>query len=176
MKLQEVLGDYQAFYADVVRQLDTRGINITGSPISHIAVRSPSIAAYEKVRDALRPHCVSEVEDIRNGRPVNKLLLAEPLQLGDDARVSLIELIPTLSADKYPMGLEHIGFVLGYAYDTFAERHRDALSGLKEHGAYSRPWFVTFANGTSAKFFRYSLKDVIELEGGRFEPYESAAA
>jgi predicted metalloenzyme YecM len=176
MNLHDAIGDYQAFYSNTVRQLNALGINVAGSVISHIAVRSPTVADYEKTRDALRSHCVAEIEEIRNGRPVNKLLLAEPLRLDSEARVSLVELIPTPSGDKYPMGLEHIGFVLGYAYDTFAERHRDTLSGIQEHGAYCRPWFVTFADRTSAKFYRYSLKDVIELEGGRFEPYEAAVA
>lgn len=176
MDLASILGDYREFFVEMRRQLLDVDINIAGSAISHIAFRTASIEEYSRVRDELRMHCSAEVENVWNGRPINKMLLTEPLQLDAASPVSLIELIPTPHQKKYPMGLEHAGFVLGIGYDTFAERHHGVLNGQLDNGPFCRPWFITLPNGSTAKFYRYSLKDVIELEGRRFEPSDSLVA
>ena len=170
MNLASILGDYREFFASIKRQLLDVDINVTGSELSHIAFRTASIEEYSRVRDELRNHCSTEVENVWNGRPINKMLLTEPLLLDAQTPVSLIELIPTPHQKNYPMGLEHAGFVLGIGYDTFAERHRGVLTGQLDNGPFCRPWYITLPNDSTAKFYRYSLKDVVELEGRRFEP------
>lgn len=173
---QSILGDYRGFYASVRQQLLDVDIDVTGTRLSHLAFRTASVDEYIEVREALRELCVAEVENVWNGRPINKMLLARPLQLDESTSVPMIELIPTPHQNNYPMGMEHLGFVLGFGYDTFAERHEAVLSGQLDNGPYCRPWYITLPDGSCAKFYRYSLKDVVELEGRRFEPYTAEVA
>lgn len=175
--MQELLGDYHGFFDKIRQQLQTQGIDITGMPVSHVAYRTASVEEYEIKRQQLLSYCSSEVENVWNGRPIAKLLLKEPLQLADDFAAPLIELIPTPHRGKYPMGLEHIGFVAGFAYDRFGEQHDKVLDGILENGPYCQPAYIVLGDGSTAKFYRYSLKDVVELEGRKFAaPRASAPA
>jgi predicted metalloenzyme YecM len=56
---------------------------------------------------ALERHAKASSEDVWNGRPISKIVLAEPLDVLDATPVSLIELIPPVHQRVYRMGLEH---------------------------------------------------------------------
>lgn len=73
-------------------------------------------------------------------------------------------------SNRYPMGLEHAGFVLGDEHDEFGARYRDVLTEQQDQGPWCQPWVITFPNNRSVKFYREGLKAVVEREGRRFLP------
>lgn len=166
--LRALLGDYKAFFADLRQRIAGIGIDVGGRLVSHIAFRTASCEEYVEVRDALRQFCSREVENNWNGRLINKLLLDEPLVLDEEFQVSLIELIPPPHRREYPMGLEHVGIVIGESFDAFTESYRDILTGRQDQGPYCQPAYVTFSNNRTVKFYRYGLKEVVEMEGRTF--------
>lgn len=174
--IKDILGDYRAFFADLKARLAAVGIEIRGRRLSHLAFRTATRAEYLDVRERLRPLCSGEVENVWNGRPIGKLLLARPLEVAAGFFVPLIELIPPEHRQPFPMGLEHLGVVIGEDFDAFCEQHHAVLTGWQDQGPYCQPAYVTFGNGRSVKFYRHSLKDVVEMEGRPFVPPPGAAA
>lgn len=172
--MDSILGDYKSFFLDLRRHIAGVGIDIEGCAVSHIAFRTATREEYLQVQDRLKPRCVANVENVWNGRPIDKLLLGKPLDLGDGFEVSLIELIPPAHRADYPMGLEHAGIVIGETFDEFAREHRSTFTGQQDQGPHCQPVYITFNNGRAVKFYRYSLKDVVEMEGREFVPYRAA--
>jgi predicted metalloenzyme YecM len=169
--LEHIIGDYRTFFTDLLQRLEGVGIGVTGCPLSHLAYRTETFPGYERVRKQIRRFCVADVENVWNGRPIAKLLLDEPLVVGDNDHVSLIELIPPPHQRDYPMGLEHCGIVIGQSFEQFSRKHEAVLTGKQDQGPYCQPVYITFENNRSVKFYRSSLKDVVEKEGREFVPY-----
>lgn len=172
----DLIGDYRAFFDDQVRRLSGIGIDVEGLPLSHLAFRAGTHEEYLAVRDGIEAWCRANVENVWDGRPISKLQLAKPLPLGTHHSVDLIELIPPVHRPEHPLGLEHVGFVVGDDYEAFAERHRTVLTGIQDQGPISRPLFVTFENSITVKFHRISLHDVVVEEGGVFEGFHHVVA
>lgn len=168
--LKMILGDYRRFFADLLARVTHAGIDVAGCPLSHVAFRTATMEEYFDVRDRLRAYCSAEVENVWNGRPIGKLLLARPLVVGDGWAVSLIELIPPPHRQPFPMGLEHVGVVIGEGFEAFCRKHDAVLTGRQDQGPYCRPAYITFENDRTVKFYRHSLKDVVEMEGRPFLP------
>jgi predicted metalloenzyme YecM len=173
--IKDILGDYRAFFGDLRARLTAAGIEIGGCPVSHLAFRTTTDGEYLLVRERLRPHCVGEVENVWNGRPIGKLLLTRPLGLDGEFTAPLIELLPPPHRQPFPMGLEHVGIVIGGHFDAFCEKHDAVLGGPQDQGPYCQPVYITFPNDRTVKFYRHSLKDVVEMEGRRFLPPPSAS-
>lgn len=167
-QFEDLIGDYRRFFGDLLERSTRAGIDLEGCPVSHVAYRTETVEDYVRLRDRLRTLCISDVENVWNGRTIDKLLLEEPLDLAAGFRTSLIELIPPAHRGDYPMGLEHAGIVVGDAYDEFRDRHRDVLTGQQDQGPYCQPLYLTFDNNRTLKFYRWSLKDVVEMEGRTF--------
>jgi predicted metalloenzyme YecM len=166
--IEDTIGDYRSFFADLMRRLEVAAIEVAGCAISHLAFRTGTVPEYEQAREQIRRFCTADVENVWNGRPIDKLLLREPLQLATDTEVSLIELIPPPHQRDYPMGLEHCGIVIGETFDDFTREHEAVLTGRQDQGPFCQPAFITFGNNRTVKFYRYSLKDVVEKEGRQF--------
>jgi len=81
----------------------------------------------------------------------------------------LIELPAPREAHTYPTGLEHLGINVGEKLPEFKEKYKDVITGVKDRRPYCYPAFITFENGTSAKFYERSLREVILLQGWKFE-------
>ena len=169
--LGAILGDYRSFFADLRQRITAAGIDIAGCPLSHLAFRTATPCEYRQVQEQLKPWCRANVENEWNGRPIDKLLLAEPLVLDDDYTVSLIELIPPPHREDWPLGLEHLGVVIGESFDDFTREHEAKFTGRQDQGPYCQPAYITFGNGLTVKFYRWSLGDVVEMEGRPFVPY-----
>ena len=169
--MQALIGDYAGFFETQRQRLETLNIDVSGFVLSHFAYRTRTHDEYIEKRDALEQHCRANVENVWNGRPISKLLLAEPLQVADELSCELIELIPPVHREQFRMGLEHIGIVLGDDVDAFANEHREALSGQQHQSAVCEPYFIKFDDHTSVKFYRYSLQDVCIREGQRFDGF-----
>lgn len=172
MNIYDVIGDGIAFFDDQRGRLLSRGIDISGCALSHLAFRTDTEAEYLDMRDEIEKFCSANVENVWNGRPISKMLLKEPLDLGNGFSVPLIELIPPPHRALYKMGLEHTGVVIGDEIDSFAERHRDKFAGQQHQNEFCEPWFVSFDDHTNVKFYRYSLGDVIILQGMSFDGFK----
>jgi predicted metalloenzyme YecM len=167
----EVLGDYKGFFAMQKARLADRGIDISGCSISHLAFRTETYEEYLDLRDRIEQHCTANVENVWNGRPISKMLLASPLSLGDGFEVSLIELIPPMHQRVYKMGLEHVGIVIGESIDEFGRAHRAHLTGQQFQSSVCEPYYILFEDYTHVKFYRESLMDVVIKEGQTFEGF-----
>lgn len=174
MAITDILGDCAGFYHGQVDRLRGLGIEVAGLPLSHLAFRVETSDAYREVRDALEEYCSANVENVWNGRPISKMLLKEPLDIGAGASVSLIELIPPAHRGPVRMGLEHTGIVIGDSIDEFAELHKAALTGRQFQSEVCEPYLVTFDDATTVKFYRYSLMDVCTKEGHTFDGFYHA--
>src|SRR6266704_1416085 len=125
----DMIADYRGFAAMQHERLHARGIDIRPYPLSHLAVRVPDWDQYVHLRTLLERHATANVEDVWNGRPISKILLADPLRVLDGMPVPLIELIPPVHQRVYRMGLEHLGGVLVEDVDTFSREHRAPQTG-----------------------------------------------
>ena len=171
MTINDLIGDGVEFFAEQRARLERRGIDISGCPLSHLALRTETDGEYLRLRDQIEKFCKANIENVWNGRPISKMLLSQPLNLGDGFAVPRIELIPPPHRSLYKMGLEHTGVVIGESVDEFAARHRSALSGQQFQSEHCEPYYLTFDDHTNVKFYRYSLLDVVVMEGHRFDGF-----
>jgi YecM protein len=123
------------------------------------------------VRSHLERHARANFESVWNGRPISKIVLAEPLEVLDGTPVSNIELIPPIHQRVYRMGLEHLGFVVGEEFDDFSRAHRAVLTGQQFQSSEVDPVYVLFEDFTHVKFYRSSFFDVVEDAVGGFEGF-----
>ena len=163
--LKKLIGDYEAFFSNLLSKLKNIRIDMSGMPISHLLYRTSTLPEYEDLRDQLMKFCSEFVETQFNGRAVSILILKQPLILEDGFTVSMIELPAPRSAHMYPSGLESIGVVVGKQLPEFIEKHRNIMTGIKDHGIFCQPAFVTFENDVTAKFYDISLREIVILQG-----------
>ena len=163
--IENIIGDYSAFFSDLLYRMKQVGITISGMPISHLLYRTTTIAEYKRLRDELKNHCSEFVETQFNDRAVSILILKNPLLLENGFTVSMIELPAPRPVHMYPSGLESIGVVVGKKLAEFIKQHEGVLTGVKEHGQYCQPAFITFDNDKTAKFYDISLRDIVILQG-----------
>jgi predicted metalloenzyme YecM len=173
--LRDIIGDYRAFAAQQRDRLLALGIDIRPYTLSHLAVRVPEWDQYVHVRTLLERHATPNVENVWNGRPISKILLAAPLEVLDGRSVPLIELIPPVHQRVYKMGLEHIGVVIGDEVDAFSREHRAALTGQQFQSPDTEPYYILFEDFTHVEFYRRSLHDACVLDGARFEGFVHVA-
>ena len=162
----DIIGDYRGFAAMQHKRLLARGIDIGSYALSHLAVRVPEWDQYVHLRTLLERHATANHENVWNGRPISKIVLATPLEVLDGKIVSLIELIPPVHQRVYRMGLEHLGVVVGEDVDAFSRDHRAALTGQQFQSADVEPYYVLFEDFTHVKFYRWSLYDACLREEG----------
>ena len=169
--IADIIGDYRAFATTQRDRLIARGIDIAPYALSHLAVRVPDWHLYIHQRTLLERHATANLENVWNGRPISKIVLAEPLVVLDGMPVSLIELIPPVHQRVYRMGLEHLGIVVGEDVDAFSREHRAALTGQQFQSADNEPYYTLFEDFTHVKFYRRSLHDACVLEGASFDGF-----
>jgi predicted metalloenzyme YecM len=167
--IAEIIGDYRAFAEMQRERLAARGIDIAPYPLSHLAVRVADWDLYVHQRTLLERHARANFESVWNGRPISKLVLAEPLDVLDGASCSRIELIPPVHQRVYRMGLEHLGVVVGEEFDEFSLTHRPVLTGQQFQSSLVDPVYVLFEDFTHVKFYRRSFFDVVEDAVGPFD-------
>ena len=172
MSIENIVGDYQAFFSLQTGRLNSIGIDILGYEVSHLAYRTDSYDEYLQMREKIEQHCSANLENVWNGRPISKLLLQEPLRLGNGFTVQVIELIPPEHRRVYKMGMEHFGVVIGDSLDEFSKVHRSVLTGQQFQSKVHEPYYVTFYEDFSTiKFFRYSFIEICQREGQSFDGF-----
>lgn len=169
IEIKKIIGDYQAFFSDLLYRQKKASINITGMSMSHLLYRTTTILEYEELRDQLKFFCSKFVETQFNGRSVSVLVLKEPLVLEDGFLVSVIELPAPRPVHMYPSGLESTGVVVGKKLSQFIKQHKEVLTGIKDHGQYCQPAFITFDNKKTAKFYDIPLTEIVVLQGWKFD-------
>lgn len=170
----ELLSNALAFHTRQIGDLRALGINVVDVPVSHFAYRTKTFRDYVHVREEFEKHAKANQENVWNGRPISKILLSEPVLLSNNVAFELIELIPPFHQRVYPMGFEHIGYVIGNNVDSFGCEHRAVLTGQQFQSPDCEPYYVRFDDYTHAKFYRYSLMDVCKMEGAAFEGFNHA--
>jgi predicted metalloenzyme YecM len=170
--IADIIGDYRAFAALQRDRLHALGIDIEAYALSHFAVRVDDWDGYVHLRTLLERHATSNLENVWNGRPISKILLAEPLEVLGGKPVPLIELIPPVHQRVYKMGLEHLGVVVGEDVDAFSREHRAALTGQQFQSLDNEPYYVLFEDFTHVKFYLRSLHDACVLEGYPFDGFQ----
>lgn len=165
MNIENLIGDYQTFFSDLLYRMKKTRINITGMPLSHFTYRVESTQEYDYLRDQIMLFCDEFVEPQFNGRAVSILILRNPLRLEDSFTVDLIELPAPRPAHRYPSGLESMGIVIGKSLPEFIKKHNDSIKGIKDHGIHCQPAFITYDNEKTAKFYDISLREIILLQG-----------
>jgi uncharacterized protein len=173
MFIKTILGDYDKFFATVIENLKALNVDVTGLPMSHLGFKAKTVEEYESVREALLPYSVSMVENVHNGRPIAKIILRNPLQLGIGFNVSLMEIMPPKNLQAQIDGLEHCGFVVGNKLDDFVAKHKNVITGIQDQGPFCQPAFIVFEDGRRVKFYKYPLQQVVELEGHEFVPLDN---
>ena len=176
MTLSHIIGDYRAFFARQLGRLRDREIDIAGCELSHLAYRTASYDEYLATRDEIETLCKSNVENVWNGRPISIMQLAERRDLPEGFEFHVIELIPPVHRRVYPMGLEHVGVVIGDTVDEFSRTHRSALTGQQFQSEECEPYYVTFFEDFSTvKFYDDSLLRICEKQRGyRYEGFRHA--
>jgi predicted metalloenzyme YecM len=169
--IAEIIGDYRAFAAQQRDRLATRGIDVGPFEMSHLAVRVPEWDVYVHLRTRLERHAVANRENVWNGRPISLIILRESLEVLDGKAIPMIELIPPVHQRVYKMGMEHLGFVVGEDFDAFIATHKPVLTGQQFQGPTSTPdpVYILFEDFTHVKFYRRSLRESVEVDGGRFD-------
>jgi len=171
MKMMQILGDYQGFFTMQKARLERRDLDISGCSISHLAFRTETYEEYPGLRGRIEQHCVANVESVWNGRPISKLLLESPLDLGDGFEVSLIELIPPVHQGVYKMGLEHVGIVVGERVNELRRVHGSNFTQQEIQSSDCEPYCILFEDNTHVKFYRESLMDMCIKEGQVFDGF-----
>lgn len=167
MALSDIIGDYRSFFARQLGRLDERGMDIRGKELSHLCFRTESYDEYVRVRGGIETHCDSNIENVWNGRPISIMQLAEPRELPEGFRFFVIELIPPVHRRVYPMGLEHVGVVIGQNVNEFSRLHREHLTGQQFQSKECEPYYVTFFEDFSTvKFYDDSLLRICEKQRG----------
>ncbi len=169
MVIEDIIGDYKTFFSDLLHRMKKIGIDISGMPMSHLLYRAVTISEYEDLRDRLKSLCSEFVETQFNGRAVSVLGLKEPLHLEEGFKVSVIELPAPRPVHMYPSGLESIGMIVGKALSAFIEQYKNILTGIKDHGEYCQPAFITFDNEKTSKFYDISLNEIVTLQGWKIQ-------
>lgn len=171
MAMESILGDFRAFFTNQLKDLKNAGFELKPLPVSHLAFRTKTYDEYLGKRDEIEAHSIANVENIWRGRPISKILLKDPLPLDADHEVSLIELIPPVHLFDYPMGLEHVGLVIGDGFDIFCTDNKSRFSTVQDQGPFCQPHMIIFKSGYAVKFYRHSLMDVVLKEGRRFDGF-----
>ncbi len=166
--MNEIIGDYREFFDVLEHGLEDMSVDVSGYNISHLGYKASSIQEYKEVNAALSGYAKATVENVHNGRPIAKILLKEPLILGEDKTVDLLEIMPPKSTPNRVDGLEHIGFVVGKRLDDFKARNEGVIDEIQNQGPFCQPACIILKNGYRAKFYEHSLQKVVELEGKEF--------
>ena len=174
MNIESLLKNYGSFFSDLLQRQKKIGIDVPNHiPVSHFTYRVVTQSEYTNLRDQLKTFCAEFVETQFNGRAISILVLKNPLKLENDFSVSVIELPAPRAAHTYPSGFESLGFVIGKQLPDFITQHKSVLTGIKDHGIYCQPAFVTFDNDKTSKFYDISLLEIINLQGWRLQMLKS---
>lgn len=71
MQIENLIGNYQAFFSDLLNRLKHAGMSINQIPMSHLLYRTATLPEYESLYDQIKLLCSEFVETQFNGRAVS---------------------------------------------------------------------------------------------------------
>ena len=163
--MKDLLGDYDAFVANINRGLKEAGIDAESelSMLDHIGYRTETLEEYHQKLEAFRVLGEDMGEIMIQGRPISIIALSQPIQTGGWV-IPFLEVIAPKASSPYPSGLEHAEFVTIKLLRDFEAQHAN-LNFIRD--AMSRrinPELKYRENGISVKFHRLSIGTVVQLE------------
>ena len=163
----EILGNYEKFLKDSLKETENIGISTVGYEIDHVCFRVSSTREYDLYKRKLLKISSAFLENIVHGRPISKFILKTPLE-EEGYSVSLVELPSPKENRQYKTGLEHIEVVVGNDFESFLNRYKNLFSGEENVTTLNHTVFVTLKGGRTIKFHRFPLTKVVRSEGYNF--------
>ena len=162
--MKELIGDYDAFVANVNRGLDEAHIASSElALLDHLGYRTETMDEYSSVLDEFRSLGEDMGEIIIQGRPISIIALQDPIETGG-WRIPFLEVIAPKPESPYPSGLEHAEFVTVRLLKDFEKQHSDLLFIRDAMTRRINPELKYRENGISVKFHRLSIGSVVEIE------------
>lgn len=165
-----VLGDYRSFITELLRRVQLANIQVEGASIDHICYRVATAAEYAAMRTSLLPFSSDCATTTHNGREFSIFRLKLPL-IVSGYQIYLVELPSPKEGSTYRNGLEHIEIVVS-GFPKFTQSHRSQWTGSAGEASFDASVHVTFDDGLTVKFHAHPLDEVIQHQGGHFEPVE----
>lgn len=171
--MNEMIGDYEAFVANINRGLEMAGISREElALLDHLGYRTETLEEYhqalEKFQQIGEDMGAIEVE----GRPINIINLHEPLRAGGWT-IPFLEVVAPKAASPYRSGLEHAEFVTVRLLGDFERQHADLNFISDAMHRRPNPELKYRENGISVKFHRMSIGTVVELHAEEKEKLEA---
>lgn len=163
-ELVEIIGDYDAFLAEIDLEMAQRGISPRDLvQLDHICYRTETTQQYEAKKEQL--HAVAKLlgEVSVAGRPISTFKLHDPL-MWYDRRIDAIELPAPKASSPYPEGLEHAEFVICDSLAEFMEKYKHLEFDTKSIGRLPNPEIGLKLGRYGVKFHIVALTHVVFLE------------
>ncbi|OXY82434.1 hypothetical protein B6S08_02575 [Oceanimonas doudoroffii] len=167
--LHALLGNTDAFFAELANGLADHGLPATLGPMDHLCYRAASNDEYISLKDGLSAHGQVLVEGMIGGRPIITYALHRPLA-SPFGPVPCLELAAPKAGKRHSTGLEH-GEIVVPSLTALLETYPQVpfeQKGLPDELTLSLP-------PLQVKFHRRSLADTIahEITNGLVVPVPS---
>lgn len=160
MDIESVIGDYKIFLDNIFQNLKDAGFDLDEfKELDHIAYRTESLEAYEKIKEKLIPFSESYSDKIFAGRPVLICRLKTPL-VYEKFEIAGIEVLAPKENNKFKEGLEHVEFVTKTTLPEFLEKYKDTNFGLESYDRKENPEIKLKFKDCAVKFHTQSILEV----------------
>jgi len=164
MSVKELIGDYDAFIAQVNRGLEESGIAREElALLDHLGYRTETIDEYRDALDAFRALGEDMGEIVIQGRPISIIALQNPIESGGWT-IPFLEVIAPKAGSPYPSGLEHAEFVTVKLLKDFEKEHAELPFIRDAMNRRINPELKYREKGISVKFHRLSIGSVVQIE------------
>lgn len=162
--LEDIIGDYQTFLAEILAQTEAEGFDLSDFvQIDHACYRTTSLENYEQKKAELSEVARLLGETEINGRPICTFRLHEPIRHGS-WRIDAIELPAPKEGASHEEGLEHIEFVLYDDIPTFLQKYDGKPFELRAADRGINPEIGLNLGRYTIKFHLLNLPTVVYLE------------
>lgn len=146
-----ILHSYQNFLAQILSEIEKRGIDISKYELDHIGYQASSNEDYDTLLPEFKKLGQMLSENSVGGRRVAVFELTEPLSYKNYS-IPAIELIAPKEGQNPPSDLEHIEFVIDEKFDDFVKRYPDL------------PWDMTKVDQPTFPMVTLKLGDTIQVK------------
>jgi predicted metalloenzyme YecM len=162
--MQDILGDYEKFIANINEGLQTVGINRKElAMLDHICYRVETKQRYQELYRKIGAIAAMIGEVEVSGRPIATFEFSEPLEAAG-WRVPYLELPAPKEGSLYAEGLEHAEFVVIGDVEKFSARHMELAFDRKGMGKAINPELSLKTEQISVKFHEQPLGAVVRIE------------
>ena len=156
-----ILNDPKNFLDKIFTALNQKKICVQNYPLDHICYRTGSMVQYADLKNKINQIGELLTESNINGRPIATYKLFEPI-IFKERKIYLVELPSPKPASFYPMGYEHVEFVIDETLENFISRYPAINFDKKGMSKKINPDVRIKFDGFSVKFHLYDLEYVIK--------------